>query len=157
MEPFDTIKNRGMPVFLLAVSFALLSPWIAVQARSAESPLEQSPGIVQGETKQGFAYMSGGVGIDERELMGKLGKAYNLKLSFAEISGPYLADVGLIIEDTKGAEIISTTTNGPWFYIQLPSGTYTIKATVGGNTKQIKNLQLSKGERISRTVHWDLD
>ena len=119
---------------------------------------ETSPGVVitQGKTRQGFPYLAGGVSSNEREIIEELGKVYNVKLSFAEKRGPYLADVRLVIEGINGAEIIAVTASGPLFYIQLPTGSYTIKATFNGQTKEIKRLEVPKGKRIQQTLTWDL-
>jgi hypothetical protein len=116
------------------------------------------PGVIitEGKTQQGFPYLSGGISTDEREVMEAWGKAYNVKLSFAEKKGPYLSDVKLTIEAAKGSEIITMTTTGPWFYIQLPAGAYTVKATLNGVTKEIKNLAVPKDKAVQRTLIWDL-
>lgn len=112
--------------------------------------------ITQGKTAQGFPYLSGGVSSNEREIIEEWGKSYNVKLSFAEKRGSYLSDVTLAIEGTKGAEIIAITTNGPLFYIQLPPGSYTIKATLNGAMKEIKNLKVEKAKHVHRVITWDL-
>ena len=90
---------------------------VAVAARFPPAIL-----ITEGKTAQGFPYISGGVSTDERERMETEGKSYNVKLAFAERRGAYLSDVKVVIEGAKGAEIVSVTTNGPWFFIQLPPG-----------------------------------
>lgn len=100
---------------LLALSLGLLPPWIPAETLAAEPSPEETTGIsiIQDKTKQGYPYISGGVGTDEREMMEKLGKAYNLKLSFADKTGPYLSEVQVVIEGAKGTEIVNTTSNGP--------------------------------------------
>jgi hypothetical protein len=70
--------------------------------------------------------------------------------------GAYLSDVRLVIETAKGAEIISTTTNGPFFYIQLPAGSYKVKASFSGVTKKIKRLEVPKSKGVQQTLTWDL-
>lgn len=112
--------------------------------------------IVEGKTTQGFPYLSGGVSSDEREVMEERGKSYNVKLIFAGKTGAYLSNVKLVIGDTKGGEIISITTNGPWFFIQVPSGSYSVNATFTGETKQIKGLKVLKDQTATRTLTWDL-
>ena len=68
-----------------------------------------------------------------------------------------LSDVTLAIEGTKGVEIIAiATNNGPLFYIQLPPGRYTIKATLNGAMKEIKNLKVEKAKQVHRVITWDL-
>jgi len=119
---------------------------------------EVPPGIMitQGKTEQGFPYLAGGVSSNEREILEQWGKSYNVKLSFAEKRGSYLADVKLVIEGVKGEQIIAITTDGPLFYIQLPSGSYTVKTTFNGETKQIKSLNVPKGKNVHQTITWDL-
>lgn len=142
---------------LLGFGLLVFAPWILNEKIFAQSSPGNPPGILRGSTEQGYGYMTGGIGLDEREVMESWGARYNLKLSFAELSGVYLSDVQLLIEDEHGREIIRTTTNGPWFYIELPPGTYTAKATFEDDTKQIKNLYLPEGERVTWLLHWDLD
>jgi hypothetical protein len=100
--------------------------------------------------------MTGGVGIGEREKMENWAQNYNLKLSFAEEAGVYLADVGVVVEDQRGKQLINMTSNGPWLYLQLPPGDYTVRATVNGETKQSKNVHLENGTRVTRIMRWDL-
>jgi len=84
--------------------------------------------------------------------MEERGKTYNLKLVFAEKSGAYLANVKLVIADAQGKEIISITTNGPWFYAQLPSANYSIAATFNGQTKKIGSLNMAKGKFVRQVL-----
>jgi hypothetical protein len=71
------------------------------------------------------------------------------------MSGEYLSDVELLIVK-YGREMVRETANGPWFYIKLPPGEYTVNASYDDETKQIKNLQLIEGGRVTRIVRWDL-
>ena len=100
--------------------------------------------------------MAGGVSIDERQLMAELGNNFNLKLTLAEESGIYLADVGLVITNQKNEEVVNTSVGGPWFYIQLPPGKYDLKASFAGRTKAFGNIPVSKYQQTSRMFHWDL-
>jgi hypothetical protein len=112
--------------------------------------------ITAGKTNQGFPYLFGGVSSNEREAMEERAKDYNLKLVFAEKSGPYLSGVSVALASVKGGEILAIATDGPWFYIQLPPGTYGIKATYKGETKQAKSVQVTKDKPVQQTFIWDL-
>jgi hypothetical protein len=79
-----------------------------------------------------------------------------LKLVFAEKSGAYLSGVMVVLATARGAEIISVATNGPWFFIQLPPGNYSVKASLAGDAKQIKNLRVAKDRSIQQVLTWDL-
>ena len=112
--------------------------------------------IIEGKTVQGFPYLFGGVGSDEREIMEGRGKNYNVKLVFAEKRGAFISGVTVVIANAKGAEIVALKTEGPWFYIQLPPGDYAVKATFKGETKQIKELRVAKDKRVQQGLIWDL-
>ena len=124
------------------------------ESRVARNP--PSIVITEGKTAQGFPYLYGGVGSDERDVMEGKGKAYNLKLSFAAKGGAFLSDVKLVIADKKSGEIVSLVTDGPLFFIQLPPGNYTVSATFRNETKEIRALTVGKDKTVRRTLIWDL-
>jgi len=149
------LSRRGWVILLLVLAFdPLRCSRPTTQAVAAELP--PSIVITEGKTAQGFPYVSGGVGADERAALEERGKAFNVKLAFAEQRGPYLADVNVMIVDGKGAEILFLASAGPWFYIQLPPGRYNVKATYNGQTKEIRNLQVPKDKAVSRVLTWNL-
>ena len=135
--------------FLALVFVASPRPAFA-QSSSLSYPFTKS------QTADGFRYMTGGFGIDDREQMTEQSRDYNLKLMFAEKAGIYLADARVAIENEKGEEIVNITAPGPWFYIQLPPGTYNVTASFEGNTKTIRNIPVSKSQQTSRLFHWDV-
>lgn len=98
-------------------------------------------------------YMTGGVGIEERNAMQAQGaKGYDLKLVFAITPGNYLSAVGVKINDQAGKPVISAQSNGPWFYADLPKGTYTVIADYEGNQKTQK---VTVDETLKEVVfHW---
>jgi hypothetical protein len=152
MDSYLALGHRFRVLVLLALGFVLLTPLVAESA-SGETP----PGvaIIEGTTSQGFPYLSGGVSTDEREAMRARAGAYNAQLIFAEKGGAYLAGVKLVIEGPKGERIVEVTTNGPWFYIQLPSGNYRARAAFNGKAKEAR-LNLSQGKTAQQTFVWDL-
>ncbi len=84
-------------------------------------------------------YMTGGVGIEERQAMqAQAAKGYDLKLEFSVPKGNYLSSVEVKINDSSGKSVISAEANGPWFYADLPKGTYTVVATHEGVQKSQK-------------------
>ena len=112
--------------------------------------------ITQGKTTQGLPYLTGGVSSEERAILEASGKAYNVQLTFAEKGGAYLSDVNLVVTDAKAGEIIAITTNGPFFYIQLPPGNYGVSATFKGELKKIKSFIVGKDKTVRQTLVWDL-
>ena len=148
------IVNRAREVAVVVAAF-LMMPAVGTTQGAAGS-LVTDHEFTAATTRAGYPYMAGGVSIDERQLMAELGDSFNLKLTFTEKSGIYLADVGLIITNQNGEAVVNTSSGGPWFYIQLPPGKYDVKASFAGRTKRISNIPVSKSRQISRIFHWDL-
>lgn len=84
----------------------------------------------------GIAYMTGGVGVDERADMARTADDFNLKLVFAEPSRPYLADVRVEIKDKNGTKLVDTSSDGPWFFARLPEGQYQVMVDHAGKREE---------------------
>jgi hypothetical protein len=80
-----------------------------------------------------------------------------LNLGFAEVSGAFLGDVQLVIEDRSGTEVVNTVVDGPWFFAPLPAGTYNVKAIFDDQAKQIKGVHLSADKVTMMVMYWDLN
>ena len=118
--------------------------------------LELTKGIVSGETEQGYRFMTGGIGTEERNEMMQFANQYNLALSFAARSGQYLSDVNVVITDSKGREIVNTISAGPLFYAALPRGRYNIKVAYGSWSEEIRELDVGNGHLVSKVFHWNV-
>ena len=113
--------------------------------------------ITEGKVAQGFPYLTGGVGSDERAAMEERAKNYNVKLVFAAKDGSFLADVKLTITGGKDFGAINATATGPWFYIQLPPGIYHVKADFEGRSKEAKLVGVVPDRRVQQVFVWDLE
>jgi hypothetical protein len=79
-------------------------------------------------------HVSGGTGVDERAELQAKEKDYNLKIIGAAKSGDYLAGVTVTIESATKERVLDTRMGGPILLAKLAPGTYTIRATSGGQT-----------------------
>ena len=111
------------------------------------------PTSFQVKTYQGIPYVSGGVGAEERDLLHPLGQEYNVKLIFAAQEGNYVADVSIAIVDGRGRKVLDAVSEGPWFYTQLPPGTYSVMAQVGGQTQQ-RTVQVHQQKQTQLSFYW---
>ena len=93
---------------------------------------------------------------NEREAMEERAKDYNVKLVFAAKDGSFISGVALRIANAKGVQIAAVATDGPWFYIQLPAGIYSVRATFNGETRHIKELRVTKDKRVQQGFVWDV-
>jgi hypothetical protein len=100
----------------------------------------------------GVKYVSGGVGLEERTALNSVVKDYNLKLVFAMVSGEYLSNLMVVIQDAEGKLFLHTQSNGPWFLVDLPEGQYKIAVA---HKKGAKVKEVEVGQYL-RTVmfHW---
>jgi hypothetical protein len=118
--------------------------------------LEQSDGAVVRDylplyRAGAIRYFSAGVGVEERLAEYP---PFSLKLVFTAGGKPYLAGVDVTIQPAKGeaAIIISRErVEGPWLFVDLPSGTYDISAAHGQHKQALKGIKVIGGKQ--KTVH----
>lgn len=115
---------------------------------------EVSPFLKEMKTLQGISYLSGGIGLEEREALNQLGREYSLKLVFALSTGEYLNGVRVEITDAKGEHIINTVSSGPWFFALLKDDSYQILVTVKSITKTLNDIQIKGGGQKVIHIHW---
>jgi len=86
------------------------------------------------KTSNGFSYLSGGFGEDERERLRSIAVGDNLELSFALQNKEYLGGANVLIKDARGNNVLEAISEGPLFLVDLPAGSYTVEATAMGKT-----------------------
>ncbi len=97
------------------------------------------------KTSNGFSYLSGGFGEDERERLRSITVGDNLELSFALQNKEYLGGANVLIKDAKGNNVLEAVSGGPLFLVDLPTGSYTVEATAMGKTLKQAVHVTSKG------------
>ncbi len=91
------------------------------------------------------SYFSTGTGLEERAAKYP---PFPLKLIF--VAGPkaYLSQVAVTITDAKGAvklQVPGEQVTGPWLYVDLPSGIYTVTASRDGRDQVKSQVTVAKG------------
>jgi len=99
-------------------------------------------------------YFSAGVGLEEREATYP---PFPLKLIF--VAGPkaYLSQVAVTITDAKGAvtlQIPGEQVTGPWLYVDLPAGAYTVAASRDGQDQVKGQVTVTKGGVKTLYLRW---
>lgn len=79
--------------------------------------------------------LTGGVGLEERERMMQRYGDYTMHLGFAEVGGPYVADVAVTVQDESGKVVLSSVADGPFLFAKLPPGSYRVTADFGGRAQ----------------------
>lgn len=85
-------------------------------------------------TRDGIAYVSGGIGEDSQERLAAREREFNLKLVFTLVEGNYVADVNVTVSNAGGSNIVEHVADGPFFMAKLPAGLYSVTATYEGRT-----------------------
>lgn len=127
-----SLSQESTPGSAAQTDSQLLQPSAATTEQSEYvSSEEASTGPrLQVQDERGIRYVSGGVGEGERAELNAMSDQFNLRLLFAmQGGGNYLADVKVSIMNQGGETVLNATSNGPWFYVKLPLGTYTVKAS----------------------------
>jgi hypothetical protein len=104
--------------------------------------------------ENGIYYVSGGIGQSERDILQKVEKDYNLKLIFALSQGPYLSHVPVQIRSARDKVLLETVSEGPWLYVGMPPGQYTVIATMYGQRKQ-QVVQVRESGQVDLQFSWN--
>ena len=114
---------------------------------NVDSLISEGPQV---QTYAGIPYLSGGIGLDEREALRSLANEYNMYLSFALKKGNYLSDVEVLIADNRGMTVLAAVSQGPWFFAKLPAGTYHSRAKMlGQSLEQVAQVPQQGQSRLS--------
>ena len=142
------MKRKPLSVLILAASFAFAGG--LAQAQSGQMARSDAARSDASRSASGVEFTSGGVGLAARQQLAAQSGQYNLQLEFAYApEGEYLSAVQVDIVDSRGNNVLSTVTEGPWLMAKLPAGSYTVKARFGGETR---TQQVSVGPRKHRVV-----
>jgi hypothetical protein len=136
-----TTKFRLLTCAAALAALALIAAGQAT-AQGTLMPQEHAQGNI--------SYLSGGIGVDEADLMRQQGSKYPLMLELATAAGgprdAYISDARVDIRDASGNSVLSTTTEGPIMLVRLPSGTYTVDVDWHGTQKR-KTVAVSSDRR----------
>jgi hypothetical protein len=114
----------------------VIGPLVAMMIAGSSLLVQAQVNLEPQTTAGGIRWVSGGIGFAESHELKKIENEYNLRLLFAvRGTGEYLADVVVIIQDHQGQPVLEATAFGPRLLAQVPAGTYTVTATVGGETE----------------------
>jgi hypothetical protein len=116
-----------MSIHSKAFAAALLAALLACPAAA----------MTEGRTAQGEAWISGGIGSSELELLDKQRGDFSLRiLTAAKGSGAYLADALVKVTDAAGRTVLETRADGPWLYVNLRQGDYRVLVTYKSESRQ---------------------
>jgi len=107
------------------------------------------------ETQNGITFVTGGVGRDRAEAMRHAAPDFNLRATFTGPGGAFLAKVKVELKDAQGMKLVTTTTQGPFFFAKVPPGTYDLTASLGDQTAQ-RRLVVNAGGAATTDVTFNV-
>lgn len=140
---------RGMWfVFAIALAAAISPTPHAYAQGNTPLPREHHRGAV--------TWMSGGIGKDQAEAMRAVVSRYNVRVTMAQARKPsaaFLALVPVKIIDAKGKVLVGLRSDGPYLFLKLPPGRYTVSAQFAGKTQK-KAVRAKKGGSTEIAFVW---
>ena len=131
---------------IIVLILFLIAPGIT-WADVSDKPPQRSSGYVP--------FMTGGVGVDEREALFAASNDYGLKLSFAAKDETTLvSDVTVIIATTRGEQVMLMKGMGPYVFVKLEPGDYTITASSRDQVLE-QTARVSADGQADASFSWD--
>lgn len=132
---------------LLSVLSAFTALLIFPGAGVGRVPDNVDTHLIRGWTRAGFPYIDGGVSFGERRTMEQSASPYNLILKFAPGAITQITPATLVIGANDGSFIEKIQIRGPWFFIQLPPGSYTILARFENRAVLVSDVYLREDQQ----------
>lgn len=134
------MRNNLFLTSLLVGASLLATPAFAQDAAAPvvyDSAIPALPVDVQ-TAPNGIRYISGGVSDETREELKFKEREFNIKVLLTETSGAFISDASVNLIDASGNSLLQVANAGPYFYANVPAGTYTVEASQAGVTKTAK-------------------
>ena len=144
-------------VYAEGSSIARIGPtgeFLELQRSSGESTVKDYLPLHQSEN---IRYFSAGVGVEERQAEYP---PFSLKLVFTAGGKPYLTGVEVAIRALQGEAAVSIPkeqVEGPWLFVDLPSGIYDITATYGTHKRSATGVRIVTGKQKTLYLRWAQD
>lgn len=132
----------------VAGALALAAATLVGAATMAKLPPEQKQGSA--------AFISGGIGKDQRAAIEHAASRYPLELEFvkgAKAPREYLGGVQVDIKGHTGESVLSTVSDGPFLLAKLPDGKYSVHATNAGST-ETRDVMIAGGKHQRVLFDW---
>jgi len=121
----------------------------------SHTPRFPEANVIRGYTAAGYPYLNGGISFAEQHAIERAADPYNLKLIFANRAGTLVSPHFVMIGMNHSAQIEKIPLHGPWLYIQLPPGGYTILARFKGQIVLVRDVFVDAAGRKTYLLRGD--
>ena len=139
---------------LISLAVVLLFSLLGATFASADNDDVEGVNLLpkaQVRNYHGIPFISGGI-AEDLEAMKKVAKTYSLRMVFSE-EGAYIAEVTVGIYDSNGALIFYNQKSGPYLYVKLPDGEYSIVA-IADSVKRSQKISLDSTKSKKVFFSW---
>jgi len=113
--------------------------------------------LLKPQTQGDVTFVSGGIGESERKAIQAMKGDYNLNLLFAlKGTGEFIADINVRIADAKDNTLVETVTEGPYLFVRLMPGNYTVTAEKNGHVMR-QTARIGAQHATSLSFYWPED
>jgi hypothetical protein len=99
-----------------------------------------------------ISYITGGIGDEEMAEIDAQAHNFNARILLIAAQGEYMSEVAIRFLDKNNAEILRVDSVGPFFYVNLPNGTYTVEAASTSGAIQKAKLVVPAKNQTAKTV-----
>jgi len=138
------MKKPSIQAVFLGTALVLLSGAAQAQEQAQDVPL---PPVKQSGN---VSYLSGGVPDEQLEAIEQARPSYPLVIELYQKAGPkseYTADAEIRIKNSKDEIVVDDKSEGPYFLVRTPPGTYEVEATLDGKSITRRAVVPAKGSR----------
>ena len=129
----------------------------ALVALSGSAPAAVKP-LMPAEQHQGtVGYLTGGIGQSEAQAFERQMGRHRLAIELLEHAGraeEFTADARVKIVDARGRTVLDAEAAGPFVLVDLPSGRYSIAATLNHRTLKKRAVVVTQGQLARATFEF---
>ncbi len=105
------------------------------------------------QNSNGISYITGGVGEEELAALKEHEADFNVRLLATSVNGEYMSEVAIRFLNKQGEEVFRVESAGPFLYVNLPVGTYTVEAVSSmGTVQKAKVVAREKAPATGKVV-----
>lgn len=138
---------RPVPVYTPVLVDAATAPAPAVPT-DADSDYLGAPSVQTSQHDAEVRFVSGGIGMYEKQWFESQQNAFDLKVTYADTTGHHLSGVTVTLADSKHTPVMTVITEGPYLLVKAKPGSYRLTSSYQGQEK-VQNISL--GKQLTRT------